>query len=116
MTLRDDPYEYRDYITMCLLPMIEKKRRKGELSHVNDRKMTLSLVAYALQGTYSGEVDENNKACGRGVFRATYDTLSGTFYNDLPEGIIQHVNPDYTQEGEMKAGRVFGKSTSRRFP
>ena len=116
MSLRDNPEEYTEYIRGYLLPMIEKKRRNGELTHVNDRKMTLSIHAYAIKGHYSGEVDENNKACGRGVWRSTYDTLSGTFYNDLPEGIIRHANPDYTREGEMRAGKVFGKNTNRRFP
>ena len=116
LSLRDNPWEYKEYITGYLLPMIEKKRRNGELKHVNDRKMTLSMGSYALEGHYSGEVDENSKACGRGVFRSTYDTLSGTFYNDLPEGIIRHTNPDYTREGEMRAGKAYGKCTSRRFP
>ena len=111
-SLRDSPYEYTYYIKGYLLPMIDKKRKNGQLSNVQGKTM----VATGLKGTYEGEVDEHNKACGVGVFRAQYDTIKGTFCNDLPEGLnyIEQVEIELT--GEMKAGRLFGKCTMTRQP
>ena len=64
------------------------------------------------EGTYEGEVDEDNKACGTGIFRSPRDTIRGTFYNDLPEGFVYRVSLlRLTWYGEMKAGKLFGKST-----
>ena len=61
---------------------------------------------------YSGEVDLNGKACGRGVATLLDDPnihYKGTFLNDQIHGITVYTNHGKTQEYECKENRCFGK-------
>ena len=73
--------------------------------------------AYARTFDYIGELDEDGKACGRGIATSRAyprEQYTGTFFNDLYEGIGIFTSSEYGSryEGEFKAGEKFGKVTA----
>ena len=65
------------YNIIEVFPKIELKRSNGQL--VKDQKKTISMLG--MKFDYTGEVDQNGKACGKGVAFGLY-TFSGIFNND----------------------------------
>ena len=62
-------------------------------------------------------MDDKNRFCGDGVLTFTngmengYYDYEGTFFEDRYHGVGKQKWPDYTYEGEYKAGRRHGRAT-----
>ena len=107
-------------------------RREGKLNHVEKKPFTLVtlLIIQELMGQntmpfaadayeYTGEVDEEGKACGIGELRPQGKDLiilRGTFFNDKLEGIVACEIKIMRRKlaGEVKDGVLFGKMTMNR--
>ena len=61
---------------------------------------------------YTGEVDENNKACGEGIAKrksASYSAVEGTWLHNKMHGISM---VSETKFSEYLHGKAFGKSSA----
>ena len=71
---------------------------------------------------YEGELDEEGRACGKGVATHEYTKHIGMFFNDAAEGVGVREISSYSRqrgehlltriEGEFKAWECFGLVTS----
>ena len=100
------------YIMFCFNTKLEKLRKEGSLipNHTKTHKPDPN---HSDESTYTGEVDQNLKACGYGVsVMANGTTYEGTFFNDVFEGVVT-IKVDNKVEGvqEYKNGRAFGLGT-----
>ena len=81
------------YVYADLLPYFAKCRKEKTLKFVVE-----SPDAFGKKGTYTGEVNEEGKATGRGEvtsWRGLIVTkLTGTFLNGMAEGIIRKMTKD----------------------
>ena len=74
------------YVYIELLPKLFKMRSEGKLRQNQTKEII--FVMDNMKYKYTGEVDEDGKACGFGKAITDKLTVAGTFFNDNPEGVL----------------------------
>ena len=81
----DDPYLFTIYIHGWLIPTFEELRSQNKL-----KKGEKTITINGFECKYTGEVDQDNKACGKGSAVSENETsfkCVGTFFDDQAHGM-----------------------------
>ena len=69
------------YIYSELLPKLNKLRSEGQLK-IGEKYIDEDGMMGTMELKYTGELDQESKACGNGVAKNNMVTLDGTFMDD----------------------------------